>query len=81
MFVVSDLGTQVAKGFGMRHQVIIRESKSSDQYLAYCPELVGCSAAGTTQEEAVSSLLKRMQLRLKSFVATRASLELKAGKQ
>jgi predicted RNase H-like HicB family nuclease len=65
----------------MRHQIIIRESKSSDQYLAYCPELVGCSAAGTTEEEAVSSLLKRMQVRLKSFVTTRASLDVQAGQQ
>jgi len=65
----------------MQHQVIVRESKSSDQYLAYCPELAGCSAAGTTEEEAVSSLLQRMQLRLKSLVTTRASLDVQVGKQ
>jgi hypothetical protein len=59
----------------MEHQVIVQESKSSAQFLAYCPELVGCSAAGSTQEEAVSSLLKRMQRRLKSLVPTRVSLK------
>ena len=45
----------------MRIPVYIKKSKTDRYVQAYCPDLVGCSAVGSTQEKALDLLQQRIK--------------------
>ncbi|MBI2898882.1 MAG: type II toxin-antitoxin system HicB family antitoxin [Planctomycetes bacterium] len=46
----------------MKMRVVVRKSPRSGAFLAYCPELPGCSATGPTREVAMERLRDRTRL-------------------
>jgi predicted RNase H-like HicB family nuclease len=48
----------------MKWRVILERDEESGDWAAWCPELPGCTSAGTTEEEAMTNIREAIELYL-----------------
>ena len=48
----------------MKWRVILERDEKSGDWAAWCPELPGCTSAGTTEEEAMVNIREAIELYL-----------------
>ena len=52
----------------MKWRVILERDEESGDWAAWCPELPGCTSAGTTEEEAMANIREAIELYLEPDV-------------
>lgn len=52
----------------MKWRVILERDAESGEWAVWCPELPGCTSAGTTEEEAMANIREAIELYLEPDV-------------
>ncbi|MBH8554378.1 type II toxin-antitoxin system HicB family antitoxin [Nostocaceae cyanobacterium CENA357] len=50
----------------MKWRVILEPDRETGEWAAWCPELLGCTSAGDTEEEALENIREAIQLYLEA---------------
>jgi predicted RNase H-like HicB family nuclease len=48
----------------MKWRVVLERDEESGEWAVWCPELPGCTSAGTTEEEALANIREAIELYL-----------------
>ena len=48
----------------MKWRVILEQDEDSGEWAIWCPELLGCTSAGATEEEALENIREAIELYL-----------------